>query len=740
MKNLFIFTLLCISTFLSAQKTFIVDLHKEGTNQNVLIDYHAYSNFSFDELAISQFISDENGSANFNLYFNENLDFEIYLFERKVTAPNYSLRTNGRDGNLQKTLHQNKIKTYYGYLPNKLHSEVALTIADGFFYGFINDGEEIYFIQPESDYIKNSSKHLLYNVKDAKDPEHVSCGVTGSHHIKKEQENNASQSEALICKKVPYAIANDFSMFSKYGSVANVENRNIGIVNNVNVNYTGSFNDDLELEIVEQVVISTSGGDPWTSSTNSDLLLDDFTAWGPTGFSATHADASLWTDRDFDGTTIGLAWVGSVCTSNRYNILEDFNSNAQLIRVLTAHEIGHNFDADHDAAGSNFIMAPSVGNVTQWSTASINAVNSYVAGVSCLPSCGPPVADFEVNETDICAGQEVQFTDLSSGVPTSWSWSFPGGSPSSSTDQNPAVTYNTIGSYNVTLTSSNSDGNDTETKNGYIIVSAAGTQIVLSEDFENGAPNWTVDNPDSDITWALTTSGAGNGGAVKAVMDNYNYDAAGQIDWLISPVIDLSNTTDPLLEIEHAYARYDANFKDQLEVRISTDGGSTFPTTLFSGDEDGSGNFATSPDNTSLFLPASAADWCFDASNNNCISIDLTSYAGQSNVMIGIVNITGFGNTMFVDNVTITASCATSGSCVSNPTNTWIGSGSGIWGQNAGNWSRGVVPEKCDAVVIPAGKNVVIQNGDFAECYTLQVDVNAIFDVEAGGILEVQNP
>ncbi len=740
MKQLFIFTLLCISTFLSAQKTFIAELHKSGTDQNILIDYHAYSNFSINELAISQFITDQNGSANFSLFFNENLNFDIYLFERKVTAPNYSLRTNGRDGNLQPSLNQNMAKTYYGYLPNKLHSEVALTIADGFLYGFINDGEETYFIQSEGDYIKDSKNYILYNVKDAKDPEHASCGVTGSHHLKKDTDSNANQSEFLVCKKVPYAIANDYSMFTKYGSVANVENRNIGIVNNVNVNYTGSFNDDLELEIVEQVVISTAGGDPWTSSTDSGELLDDFTAWGPTGFSATHADGSLWSDRDFDGGTIGLAWVGSVCTANRYNVLEDFNSNAQLIRVLTAHEIGHNFDALHDAAGSSFIMAPSVANVTQWSSASINAINSYVASVSCLPTCGPPVADFEVNESNICPGQEVQFTDLSSGVPTGWSWSFPGGSPSSSSDQNPSVTYNTVGTYNVTLTSSNSDGNDSETKNGYIVVSTSGTQILLSEDFENGAPDWTVDNPDGATTWILTTSGTGNGGAVKAAMDNYNYNAAGQIDWLISPVVDLSNASDALLEIEHAYARYNASFADQLEIRISTDGGSTFPTTLFTGNEDGSGNFATAPDNTSLFLPANASDWCFDSSNNNCASIDLSSYAGQSNVVIGIVNITGYGNTMFVDNVSITASCATSGSCVSNPVNTWIGSANGIWGQSAGNWSRGVVPEKCDAVVIPAGKNVVIQSGDFAECYTLQIDVNANFDVESGGILEVQNP
>lgn len=82
-----------------------------------------------------------------------------------------------------------------------------------------------------------------------------------------------------------------------------------------------------------------------------------------------------------------------------------------------------------------------------------------------------PVADFEANPTNVMQGLEVSFTDLSSGPPTSWSWSFPGGTPSSSNEKNPVVIYDGIGTYNVSLTVSNSAGNDTETKSGYITVS-----------------------------------------------------------------------------------------------------------------------------------------------------------------------------------------------------------------------------------------------------------------------------
>jgi len=83
----------------------------------------------------------------------------------------------------------------------------------------------------------------------------------------------------------------------------------------------------------------------------------------------------------------------------------------------------------------------------------------------------PPAADFEADQTNITVGGTVNFTDLSANNPDSWSWTFEGGDPATSTAQNPSVTYNTVGTYDVELTASNGYGNDTETKTGYITVS-----------------------------------------------------------------------------------------------------------------------------------------------------------------------------------------------------------------------------------------------------------------------------
>lgn len=83
----------------------------------------------------------------------------------------------------------------------------------------------------------------------------------------------------------------------------------------------------------------------------------------------------------------------------------------------------------------------------------------------------PPVAAFTANTFNITTGQTVNFTDLSTNSPSSWSWSFQGATPATSTLQHPSnIQYNTPGCYQVTLTASNSAGSDTETQTCYINV------------------------------------------------------------------------------------------------------------------------------------------------------------------------------------------------------------------------------------------------------------------------------
>ena len=89
--------------------------------------------------------------------------------------------------------------------------------------------------------------------------------------------------------------------------------------------------------------------------------------------------------------------------------------------------------------------------------------------------------DSDEAKVSINEGQTVTFKDLSSGNPTSWLWTFDGGTPATSTEQNPSVNYNSAGKYNVSLVVSDGSGNSSVTRTGFITVK--GVAPVAAFDF-----------------------------------------------------------------------------------------------------------------------------------------------------------------------------------------------------------------------------------------------------------------
>lgn len=146
------------------------------------------------------------------------------------------------------------------------------------------------------------------------------------------------------------------------------------------------------------------------------------------------------------------------------------------------------------------IFDPATGT---WSTQNLSLGRSSIGAVACgnkgyfaagqiaygypLPvttnrvdiyTTGAPEANFTASSTAITAGQSVNFTDQSTGSPTSWEWTFNGGTPNSSTEQNPSgIQYNTVGTFDVSLTVTNASGSSTVTKTGFISVTPAPCEI-----------------------------------------------------------------------------------------------------------------------------------------------------------------------------------------------------------------------------------------------------------------------
>jgi PKD repeat protein len=108
-----------------------------------------------------------------------------------------------------------------------------------------------------------------------------------------------------------------------------------------------------------------------------------------------------------------------------------------------------------------------------------SGTNYIVQTVTVPAPAGSPVPDFTANVTEGTAPLKVQFTDLSTGSPTSWSWDF--GDGTGSTDQNPVHTYTTAGTYTVNLTAINDGGSNSEIKTDYISVSGSSGASILPD-------------------------------------------------------------------------------------------------------------------------------------------------------------------------------------------------------------------------------------------------------------------
>ncbi|MEC7724259.1 MAG: PKD domain-containing protein, partial [Planctomycetota bacterium] len=103
-------------------------------------------------------------------------------------------------------------------------------------------------------------------------------------------------------------------------------------------------------------------------------------------------------------------------------------------------------------------------SVYQTTATNLGNADSTDLIVTFLDETSGVLADFTVDATSGAAPLTVQFTDASAGTPTEWEWDFDGDGVADSTEQNPAFTYASPGTYSVRLTASNTGTSSSVTK------------------------------------------------------------------------------------------------------------------------------------------------------------------------------------------------------------------------------------------------------------------------------------
>ncbi len=161
----------------------------------------------------------------------------------------------------------------------------------------------------------------------------------------------------------------------------------------------GIFSDQVGVRLtVSTVTIFDGATDPFTSTTGAEDLIDELSAYksnAANGISSSGV-AHLMTGRDLDGTTVGIAFLSSICSPS-FGVslsmggggLEISEMNAILV---AAHEFGHNFGAPHDAETGtacestppDFLMAAQLNGSSTFSQCSLDEMQPEIAAAACI--------------------------------------------------------------------------------------------------------------------------------------------------------------------------------------------------------------------------------------------------------------------------------------------------------------------------------------------------------------------
>jgi PKD repeat protein len=255
-----------------------------------------------------------------------------------------------------------------------------------------------------------------------------------------------------------------------------------------------------------------------------------------------------------------------------------------------------------------------------------------------------PIAEFSYNREMICEGATVTFTDDSwNATPTSWNWTFTGGTPNTSASQNPTITYNTAGVYDVTHRPTTTAGTDVITKSSIITVNSltADYNSPVTDGFENSTQfnnDWTFNGSDN-FNWTRTGAAASTGSSSVTIT---NFAASsGDVDELISPSYDLSASSGKQVKFKVAYANKSGTTADKLFVYYSLNCGQSwslkkpFVNALLT----------TAPNHSNSFVPTSA-EWTEHL-------MDFTGNGSATNFRLKFEFTGDGGNNIYIDDINI---------------------------------------------------------------------------------------
>ena len=292
----------------------------------------------------------------------------------------------------QRAAVSNSIGIYRGTVSGVDGSWARIVMVDDVPRGMLWDGADMYAIETN----KAGDKAIIFRLADLEiAPGALSCGHIGSANsgddllkaVLREVSITAASGPGAT-SQIDLAVIADFEFTSDRGATVEAD-----IIARMNV-VDGLFSEQVGVQLnVNRIDTFPADNDPFTGQTDSGDLLDELADYrNATSAQFSNGLSHLFTARNLDGTTIGIAYGGALCSRRFGAGLTQGTNGLTTDSLVAAHEIGHNFGAPHDgtsgSACSNtaqdFLMAPRINGSDQFSACSVSQMQPEIASANCI--------------------------------------------------------------------------------------------------------------------------------------------------------------------------------------------------------------------------------------------------------------------------------------------------------------------------------------------------------------------
>lgn len=298
---------------------------------------------------------------------------------------------------------------YRGRIEGVADSWVRITRVGSELHGMFWDGSELYIIEPTraartfmiAPRAGAQSGTVVYRLSDTLSdlgpnfctvlqPREKSTALASYNALVAELRQSPALA-AVATGEMQVAVLGDEEFLSHH--VTDAQAVALARMNNVD----GIFSDQVGVRLTASTIrIFDATNDPFTDASSANALIDEVGIYknnSANGINNTGV-AHLMTGRNLDDTTVGIAFLSSLC-SRRFGVSlsqDGFGLNSTQSTLVAAHEIGHNFGAPHDAEAASdcestpgtFLMAAQLNGSNQFSACSLTEMQPEIDAASCI--------------------------------------------------------------------------------------------------------------------------------------------------------------------------------------------------------------------------------------------------------------------------------------------------------------------------------------------------------------------